>query len=98
MFAHHAFILWFRNLLYSYDMSSQTGALKFVDRFGSSDNDGWIDGNYRFRSIILDGERAKTMPKQFDNYNCGTGTFAAVAIILRDIPEFAFKYFRFLIT
>ena len=82
-------ITWFLNLCYSYDvheknvMKSKTRKFEWLTPFGDQ-KEGLMLGTEDFPSLRLLQE-LEVLPLQNDDYNCGIGICAAIAIILRDV-------------
>ena len=82
-------LIWFLNLLYSAHKQQQqsvltcNAGLQWLFPFGPSKPNTQNYGTQKFPQLILKNE--KFLPKQTDTWNCGLGTVAAIAIILRDV-------------
>ena len=82
-------ITWFLNLCYSYDahekslLKYKTRKFEWVTPFGDP-KEGFMVGTEKFPSLRLPQE-LEVLPLQIDEFNCGIGICAAIAIILRDL-------------
>lgn len=83
-------ITWFLNLCYSVQEHDKRHGVfssvkfEFMEPFGDSDPDGFLLGTKAFPALHLP-EDSYFLPLQDDEYNCGIGACASIAIILRDV-------------